>query len=230
MKPSIYIGLFCLWPAPVAMAGSITGTVMARGPAVAESTPAADGAYASMRYKFAEKLDYDRLEDFVIYIDEAVPEPPGSPPPPVATVIQRHVSFEPHVLPITVGTRVRWPNADDIFHNVFSMSETKDFDLGLYTKGKNAGAGDTLRQDRARRTSIAPFTRKMHCIILVLPSRYFAKVNAHQRYVLSDVPPGTYKLKAWQERVPAQVKEVTVPAQGEIRVDFTLGLSALPQY
>jgi plastocyanin len=210
------------------MAGSITGTVMARGPTVA-SQPAADGAYASMRYKFAEKVDYDHLDDFVIYIDQPVPEPAGAPGPSVATVIQRHVSFEPHVLPIMVGTKVRWPNADDIFHNIFSMSETKDFDLGLYTKDKMP-VPEILFDKPGQVDVYCAIHSKMHCIILVLPSRYFTKVSAHQRYALTDVPPGIYRIKAWQERVPPQVKQVTVPAQGEVRVDFTLGLSALPQY
>jgi len=42
--------------------------------------------------------------------------------------------------------------------------------------------------------------------------------------------PGTYKLKAWHERLPADEKEITVPASGEIKVDFTLGIKNLPQY
>jgi hypothetical protein len=227
MKLSIYIGLFCLLPGSAAVAGTITGLVLAKGPMVADQ-PAADGAYASMRYKFAEKVDYDRLEDFVISIDQPVPEPPGSPPP-AATVTQHNVSFEPHVLPIVVGTKVRWPNKDDIFHNIFSMSDAKDFDLGLYTKEKVP----EITFDKIGQVDVfCSIHSKMHCIILVLPSRYFAKVNAHQHYFLRDVPAGTYKLRAWQERVPARVREVTVPAEGEVRVDFTLGvgLSDLPKY
>ena len=39
------------------------------------------------------------------------------------------------VLPVVVGTVVDWPNADDVFHNVFCMSESTPFDLGLYKHG-----------------------------------------------------------------------------------------------
>jgi hypothetical protein len=69
----------------------------------------------------------------------------------------------------------------------------------------------------------------MHCIILVLPNSYFTKVDARQRFVLKDVPAGTYKLKAWHERLPSQSKEVVVPETGEVRVDFVLGLGDLPK-
>jgi hypothetical protein len=44
------------------------------------------------------------------------------------------------------------------------------------------------------------------------------------------VPAGTYKLKAWHERLPAQVKEITVPESGEVRTDFTLSITNLPKY
>ena len=47
-------------------------------------------------------------------------------------IAQKGAMFSPHILPVLVGTTVEWPNYDDILHNVFSFSETKPFDLGLY--------------------------------------------------------------------------------------------------
>ena len=44
------------------------------------------------------------------------------------------------------------------------------------------------------------------------------------------MPAGTYKLKAWHERLPATTKEVTVPEKGEVNVDLTLGITGLPEY
>jgi hypothetical protein len=52
--------------------------------------------------------------------------------------------------------------------------------------------------------------------------------DARGRYVIKNVPAGTYRLKAWQERMPPLVKEVVVPADGEVKMDFVLGLSELP--
>jgi len=70
----------------------------------------------------------------------------------------------------------------------------------------------------------------MHCVILVLENPYFAATDENGNYKIPDVPPGTYKLKAWHERLPADEKEIIVPTNGEVKVDFTLGIKNLPQY
>jgi hypothetical protein len=69
----------------------------------------------------------------------------------------------------------------------------------------------------------------MSCILLVLDNPYFASSHEKGHYKIADVPAGTYKLKAWHERLPAKVQEITVPAEGEVRVDFTLGINNLPK-
>jgi plastocyanin len=203
-------------------AGDITGTVDAKAPeAVGEA--GAGGAYASRRYKFIEKIDYEKLTDFVISIADYSPRTPD--PAPVR-IVQRDAIFEPHVLPIVVGTLVKWPNEDDIFHNVFSMTETQEFNLGFYKKEKLP----EVRFDKLGRVDIfCAIHTNMHCIILVLPNPYFAVADAKRRFVIKDVPAGTYRLRAWHERLPGQVREVVVPAQGEVKIDFVLGVAELPK-
>lgn len=227
MNSRAQIAFFCLLGLTEAAAGTITGTVQAKGApeAMAQS---GDAGYQSRRYKFIERVDYDNLRDFVIYIDQPVPRPSGAAQPAMQ-VVQKDASFEPHVLPIAVGTTVKWPNADDIFHNVFSMSETKPFDLGLYPKEKTP-VPEILFDQPGRVDVFCSIHTNMHCIILVLPNPCFALADAQRRFVIKDVPAGTYKLRAWHERLPSQVKEVVVPAEGEARVDFILGLSELPKY
>jgi len=217
----VLFGWTAAWPA--AFGGTITGIVAAKGPPAALEGPAG-GGYKSRRYKFAERVDYEHLQDFVVYIDQSMGETkPGS----VATITQRDVSFEPHVLPIVVGSVIRWPNADEIFHNVFSMSEVHSFQLGNYLKEQVPN----VRFDRVGQVDVfCSIHSKMHCIILVLPCPYFAKVDANRRYTITGVPAGTYRLKAWQERMPPQTRSVTVPADGEVQVDFTLGFAELPKY
>jgi polysaccharide lyase family 4-like protein len=203
-------------------AGTIAGTVRAVAP-TPPGGEAADSAYSSRRYKFVEKIDYERLQDFVVYIDELVVAPAG---PPAARIVQRDATFEPHVLPIVVGTTVRWPNEDDIFHNVFSMTETQDFNLGFYKRDKVP----EVQFDRLGRVDVfCAIHTNMHCIILVLPNRYFAVADAHRHFTIANVPAGTYRLKAWHERLPSQVRPVVVPAAGEVKVDFTLGVAELPK-
>ena len=207
-----------------AAGGTISGTVRAQGAEQSQSG-GTDDSYASRRYKFVEKVNYEKLQDFVVSIDQVVPVEGGSAARTTPTIVQRDANFEPHVLPIAVGTGVKWPNQDDIYHNVFSMADTKEFNLGLYGKEKTP----VIVFDKVGRVDVfCGIHTKMHCIVLVLPSPFFAMADARGRYVIRGVPPGTYRLKAWQERMPAQVKEIVVPAEGEVRMDFVLGLSDLP--
>lgn len=206
--------------AALARAGDIVGVVRALPPPVAADAANA-GAYESRRYKFAEKIDYDRLRDFVVYIDEPLQSVvPESERQQLVKTTQKDANFEPHVLPVMVGTSVRWPNEDDIFHNVFSMSDAKEFDLGYYKKEQVP----EVRFDRVGRVDVfCAIHTKMHCIILVVPNPFHAVADERGRFALRNVPAGTYKVRAWHERLPSQVREIVVPASGEAKVSFTLG-------
>jgi plastocyanin len=210
-----------------ARAGDIVGFVKAEG-VPAGDAPSSGGNYQSRRYKFAEKVDYEHLQDFVVYIDRPAEDFPGAAAPPAPrTITQRDASFDPHVMPIVVGTVIRWPNADDIFHNVFSMSEPAKFDLGTYLKEKTP----EVTFDQVGQVDVfCSIHSHMHCIIFVVPNPYFKKVDAGHRYEISGIPAGTYRVKAWQERLPTGTKVVTVPEEGQVRVDFVLGFSGLPRY
>lgn len=212
-------------------AGTIAGSVKAQGKEGADAGPNA-GQYDSRKFKFVERIDYHNLRDFVVYIEG----PTGTNPPPktavarvetVPVVNQKGAAFSPHVLPIMVGTTVEWPNHDDIYHNVFSISETKPFDLGLYKDPETK----RVTFDKAGRVdAFCSIHKSMNCVVLVLENPYFAATDARGRYTIPGVPAGVYRLKAWHERLPGQVKEITVPEAGEIRVDFILGIKNLPQY
>lgn len=212
-------------------AGTITGNVRAESKTGADDN-AAGGSYASRKYKFVERVDYSAMRDFVVYIEGRV-GPTNAPPANVVQVATRKVAqqgamFLPHVLPILVGTTVEWPNYDEIYHNVFSMSDAKQFDLGLY-KGNPPNKRVTF--DKPGRVDVfCSIHENMHCIILVLENPYFASTDGDGNYRISNVPAGTYRLKAWHERLPADEREIIVPTNGEAKVDFVLGIKNLPQY
>jgi plastocyanin len=215
----------------VGSAGTIVGNVRAQGKAgVADN--AANGAYTSRKYKFVERMDYSSMHDFVVYI-EGHAGSADTPPTNVVAVATRKVAqhgavFLPHVLPVMVGTTVEWPNDDDIYHNVFSMSDAKQFDLGLY-KGDPPNKRVTF--DKPGRVDVfCSIHENMHCIILVLENPYFTSTDENGDFRIPNVPPGNYKLKAWHERLPADEREITVPTNGEVKVDFVLGIKNLPKY
>lgn len=232
MRSLIPALLLTALPTTLVGGGSIVGTVRAEGKPGTEQQ-AAGGKYDSFKYKFVERMNYAELCDFVVYIDGPVGATPAPPGKPVTVdtrreVKQRGARFFPHVLPVVAGTTVEWPNNDDIFHNVFSASEAKQFDLGLY---KDNPPEKKVTFDKAGRVDVfCSIHANMHCIVLVVQNPYFALADKSGRYAITNVPPGTYKLKAWHERLPPLVKDVAVPETGEIKVDFTLGILNLPKY
>ncbi len=221
--------IFCL-TAITALGGTITGNVSAQGKTIADDTNAG-GAYASRKYKFVEKMDYAAMHDFVVYVEGAVgtnnAPPTNSAQVATTRVAQEGAMFSPHVLPIMVGTTVEWPNKDTIYHNVFSVSEAKSFDLDLY-KGNPSDKRVTF--DKPGRVDVfCSIHKDMNCIVLVLENPYFASTDEKGNYKIQNVPPGKYKLKAWHERLPADEREIIVPPNGEVKADFVLGIKNLPK-
>jgi plastocyanin len=221
--PVLAAGLVAAQPI---IAGSISGVVHAQGKQGAEED-AGGGNYSSKALKGAERINYDEMRDFVVYIKGPVPG--AKPVRPMEEIHQKNATFVPHILPVMVGTEVEFPNDDNIFHNVFSKSDAAKFDLGLYKKGDppsrvpftNVGEVDVFCSIHAR----------MSCIILVLENPYFAVTDARGRYTITNVPPGTYTLVAWQERLPQDSRLIVVPEKGDhADVNFILGPKNLPKY
>lgn len=214
-----------------ASGGTITGKVKAQGKEIG-GAEGAGGNYSSRKYRFAEKVDYDAMHDFVVFIEGPLTVKALPPEKPVQVVTTRRITqkgamFSPNVMPVLVGTTVEWPNHDDIYHNVFSISEAKAFDLGLY---KDPEVKRVTFDKPGRVEAFCSIHSAMNCTILVLENPFFAATDANGKYTIPNVPAGTYKLKAWHKRLPPQVQEVTVPESGEVKMDFTLGINNLPKY
>jgi len=137
-----------------------------------------------------------------------------------ATLDQRDETFVPHVLAITVGTVVDFPNNDRTYHNVFSLSKAQRFDLGRYA----AGRSKAVRFDRPGIVRVfCDIHSHMNAFILVFNHRFFAVTDPQGRYEIAGVPPGIYTLSAWYEGSVRDQRTVTVtgePRQGDI--DFTI--------
>lgn len=209
--------------------GTISGLVRAQGKGGAESE-VATGKYDSRQFKFVERIDYAAMHDFLVYIDGPVGTNTVAPSQPVQIVTrriaQKGAMFSPHILPVVVGTTVEWPNYDDILHNVFSYSEAKPFDLGLY---KSPEIKQVTFDKPGRVDVFCSIHARMNCIIMVLENPFFAISNDRGVYKIPNVPTGTYQLKAWHERLPCQIQTITVPEEGEVKADFVMGITNLPK-
>ena len=132
---------------------------------------------------------------------------------------QRNESFVPHVLAIVAGTTVDFPNSDPTYHNVFSLSKPRRFDLGRYA----AGRSKSVRFDQPGIVRVfCDIHSHMSAFILVFSHRYFAVTDDDGRYRIDNVPPGTYPVVAWHEALPSDTRRVSVPETGDVDLNFVL--------
>lgn len=160
----------------------------------------------------------------VVYLESAPSGAFEEPRVRRARIDQRKETFVPHVLAITVGTTVDFPNNDVTFHNVFSLSKVKPFDLGRYA----AGRSKSVTFDRPGIVRVfCDIHSHMSAFILVFSHRFFAVTDDRGHYAIDDVPPGTYTVSVWNEATKGESRSVIVPATGEdVTADFVLGRSS----
>lgn len=136
-------------------------------------------------------------------------------------MVQLGETFIPHVLPVVRGTTVEFPNQDPIFHNVFSLSGTKSFDLGRYPQGESRGV--TFEQ-----TGVAPVFCHLHsdmsAVVMVLDNPYFVIPDPQGRYQLDHIPPGDYTVVAWHERSEQVELPVSIKAGQSVELNITVPL------
>ena len=137
-----------------------------------------------------------------------------------ASMDQRRETFVPHLLAITIGTVVDFPNNDRTYHNVFSLSKARRFDLGRYA----AGRSKSVRFDRPGIVRVfCDIHSHMNAFILVFNHRYFSIADADGRYQIDHVPPGSYTLVAWVEGDIRETRPLQVTAESRgVELNFPL--------
>lgn len=129
---------------------------------------------------------------------------------------QRDTAFQPHLLAVPAGTSVRFPNDDKFFHNVFSYSKTKRFDLGRYPKGE----AKTVTFDSPGAVAVFCEIHKwMRGAIVVLSNPFYATVRDDDSFTIPDVPAGTHKVSVWHPERGLKSFTVTVPANGVAKLN-----------
>jgi plastocyanin len=152
---------------------------------------------------------YALSEKAVVFLDAEGSEIQYRPPSAHPKLSQRSLMFRPLVLPVLVGTMVDFPNDDDLFHNVFSYSQPKEFDLGLYPRGETR----TVRFDKPGIVKVyCDIHSHMYATILVLRNPCFAVPDDRGSFRIDNVPPGTYKLKFWYDRDVVETRRITLKA------------------
>lgn len=152
----------------------------------------------------------------VVYLEGEFPPPSV---PPVARMEQKDLAFVPRLLPVQAGTRVEFPNLDETFHNIFSYSRAKRFDLGRYRSDERP-VPSVLFDEPGLVTLRCDIHEHMRAIVLVLPTPHFTVTDQEGNFRLTGLPPGTYRLKAWLSSRTTLDRTVTLAAEQTLRVEW----------
>jgi plastocyanin len=129
----------------------------------------------------------------VVYLEGSFPK---RNPTAEKQMVQRDLNFVPALLPVQTGTKVAFPNLDDTYHNIFSFSPAKRFDLGRYRPDERP-IPSVVFDMPGLVTVRCDIHEHMRGLILVLDTPHFVLSDAEGRFRLSGLPAGRHKLKAW---------------------------------
>ncbi len=152
----------------------------------------------------------------VVYLEGRFPQTGDLP---VQQMSQKDLAFVTPLLPVRTGTKVEFPNLDNTFHNIFSFSPAKRFDLGRYTSEERPIPSQVF--DKAGLVTLrCDIHEHMRGLIVVLDTPYFVKTDADGHFKLGGLPPGSYKLKAWLDSKTTLERPVELKPGPTLRVDL----------
>ena len=194
--------------------GTVTGTVTL---SAVQRAPLGTAAYGRRGVAPRPAAVGPETRKVVVYLADT--QLPAAPAPMRVKIVQKGEQFLPAVTVVTVGSTVEFPNEDPFFHNVFSLSRARTFDLGRYPSGES-------RERSFPRAGIVKVYCDIHshmsALIMVLEHQWFTIPTEAGSFTLPPVPAGEYTLVAWHERIGEQRQRIRVSAGATTRAAFTL--------
>jgi plastocyanin len=152
----------------------------------------------------------------VIYLEGSFPRAEN---PPGAQMVQKDLNFQPAILAIRTGARVEFPNLDDTYHNIFSYSPAKRFDLGRYRSDERP-IPSVLFDVPGMVTVRCDIHEHMRAIILVLDTPHYVMSDPAGAFRLDGLPAGHFVLKVWLDSKTTLERPVDLQAGTTLRADF----------
>lgn len=155
----------------------------------------------------------------LVYLDSAPRSAFDDREPGRAVMDQRNETFVPRLLAVTTGTTVDFPNSDLTYHNVFSLSRARRFDLGRYAAGKSKG----VRFDRPGIVRVfCDIHSHMSAFVVVFNHPYFRVTDGEGRYHIDKVPAGSYTIVGWYEGEARVQRTITVAPGAATELDLVV--------
>lgn len=212
---------------PVVGAAGIDGTIiikrkLTKRKVTLESETYRRGTPVELRGEFPEDAVAFEKEHVAIYLEGHLPpRPPTDAPIPVMD--QKNRTFAPDLLVVPIGSTVSFPNLDPIFHNVFSLSRPKNFDLGNYSINQT-------RMVTFSKAGVVMVNCHLHPnmtgTIVVSPTGWAARADGDGHFSLPSVPPGRYTVVAWHKAAGFFRHDVQVTDGRDTNVEFLIPLEA----
>ena len=212
--------------APGLGAQAITGTILIKKKLTRPSVTASVSVYQrGTAVKLGKDVEQDPIayerSRVVIYLEGPVPPVQNPDPPATQQIKQLDRRFVPDMVVVPVGSTVSFPNMDPIFHNIYSLSKPKSFDLGSYDKGET-------RKVAFPKPGIIEIYCHLHpnmaATVFVVPNRWYARPDSNGQYRISDVPPGQYTVVAWHRSAGFFRKTVFIEDGHDVAADFFIPL------
>jgi hypothetical protein len=146
-------------------------------------------------------------DPMLVFLEPLDPAGPAARPGPDGVLLASARGLSPAVLAVAVDGSVRFANEAELYHHLFSYSESNAFDLGVLRRGESRSL--QFHEPGVVRVycSLHPAER---AVVFVAPSPYFVTLRPPGPYEIRDVPPGRYRLDAWSESLDADARAVTV--------------------
>lgn len=177
-------------------------------------------AYATRAVQQPVLAPVSELRHVVVFLKNA---PALSTAPTVVEIRQKDENFVPRVVAVPVGSEVQFPNDDPIYHNVFSLSRAKTFNLGRFPRGESKAV-------RVTKPGVVKVFCEIHshmtATIMVFNHPWFTMVGEDGRFELANVPPGQREITAWHERLGDRTVPVRVESGRATEADFVLPVPA----
>ncbi|MBT4483495.1 MAG: hypothetical protein HOC71_07440 [Candidatus Latescibacteria bacterium] len=154
----------------------------------------------------------------VVWAEPIGKSPPFIQPDEKPLLNQKNKAFVPDLLVIQAGTTVGFPNLDPIYHNVFSYSRSKKFDLGHYKQNESK---DVTFGKEGVVEVFCEIHENMHAYIIIINTPYFTQAGDKGEYRI-EIPAGKYTIRAWSPDQEREISEIELGDTEEINLDFSL--------
>jgi plastocyanin len=155
----------------------------------------------------------------VVYVSDGLGTQTFQPPQQPAVLEQKGCQYKPHVLAVQSNEKINIVNSDETTHNIHpSPANNREWNM-------TQPHGMPLEKSFAREEVAIPVKCNVHPwmkgYIAVLKNPYFAVSDKEGHFSVKDLPPGSYTITAWQEKLGTSVQKITVGAGENKTLDFT---------